>query len=150
MIEIKWLETEKTTLLNIYAPNNRSTHLPFWKKIEEERTLKRLTQPDFTLGDFNVTEDPIDRAPQQLDDTGTIEALRDTQQLWDILDGWRQTHLEEREYTYRANCNGHQIKSRLDKIYIKRARYPLTYDWDIKCSPVPTDHWLAIVKYALN
>ena len=148
MIEIDWLENEKTTILNIYAPNNRSSHQTFWTRIEEERNANGLTQPDFTLGDFNITEEPIDRIPQHLDDAHAIEALRDIRHNWDIQDGWRQTHPDEREYTYRATMNNQHIKSHLDRIYIKKDRAPLAYEWDIRETPVPTDHWLAIVKYS--
>ncbi len=48
----------------------------FWTQIEDERANNNLTIPDFMLEDFNVTEDPIDRFPQHLDDENAIEALR--------------------------------------------------------------------------
>ena len=67
LIKIKWLESEETNILNIYAPNNKSSHPTFWKRIEDTRMRKRLPRPDFMLGDFNVTEDKIDRAPAKPD-----------------------------------------------------------------------------------
>lgn len=148
MIEVEWLETEKTSILNIYAPNNRATHPTFWAGIEETRINKGLPRPDFTLGDFNVTEDPIDRAPPQLDDAQAREALRDIKYSWEIQDEWRQTYPEKKTYTYRAIANGRQIQSRLDRIYTKRTHAPHLYDWKIKPSAVPTNHWLVTVKYA--
>ena len=148
MLEIEWLETEKTSILNIYAPNDRATHPAFWKKIEETRGNKRLARPDLILGDFNVTEDPMDRAPPRLDDTQAIEALRDVKQSWEMQDEWRQTYPEKKVFTYRAHANGQQIQSRLDRIYAKRSCAPHLYDWKIKPSAVPTDHWLVTVKYA--
>ena len=38
--------------------------------------------------------------------------------------------------------------SRLDRIYVAKHLRPLTLDWKIEPSLVPTDHWLAKVKYA--
>ena len=35
----------------------------FWETIDIERRARGLRRPDFMLGDFNVTEDNIDRAP---------------------------------------------------------------------------------------
>ena len=35
--EIKWQKTCTVTILNIYAPNDRSAHANFWAKIMTER-----------------------------------------------------------------------------------------------------------------
>ena len=114
-IQIEWLENEKTTLLNIYAPNRRPMHQQFWMEIDAERHTKRLLCPDFLLGDFSVTENPIDRAPPQLDETIAIDALRDIRQYWDIQDAWRLAYPTDRKYTYHANSNKQEIKYRLDR-----------------------------------
>ena len=148
LLEIEWLESEKTRLTNIYGPNDRAKHPEFWKKIEEERTNRRLPKPDFLLGDFNVTEDAIDRAPAHLDDLAAIEALRDTRLTCEIQDTWRLTYPDEKAYTYRANSNGQQILSRLDRIYAARRKAAMLTEWKITQSPVPTDHWLVVVKYS--
>ena len=88
-IEICWLESETTRLVNIYAPNDRATHLQFWNEINAKRRSKRMPKPDFVLGDFNVTEEQIDRSPACLDDPNAIEALRDLRHAWEIHDAWR-------------------------------------------------------------
>ena len=150
MLEIEWLETEKTSILNIYAPNDRATHPAFWKTIEEMRRNKGLARPDFTIGDFNITEDLMDRAPPRLDDTQAIEAFRDVKQSWEMQDEWRQTYPEKKVFTYRAHANKQQIQSHLDRIYAKRSCAQHLYDRRIKPSAVPTDHWLVTVKYALK
>lgn len=147
-IEICWLESETTRLVNIYAPNDRATHLQFWNEIDAKRRSKRMPKPDFVLGDFNVTEEQIDRSPACLDDPNAIEALRDLRHTWEIHDAWRLAYPTKKIYTYRANANGQQIKSRLDRIYITRRASCMTFDWKACPSPVPTDHWLVTVKYA--
>ena len=135
-------------IVNIYAPNDRAAHLPFWNRVDEVRQNKGIPKPDFVLGDFNVTEEQIDRFPARLDDQNAIEALRDLRHAWEVHDAWRVAFPSEKTYTYRANTNGGQIKSRLDRIYVARQATPMTYDWKITPSPVPTDHWLVAVKYA--
>jgi exonuclease III len=67
-LKIKWHDTEVTTLLNVYAPNTRAAQPEFWRKIDVSKRLYGLRNPDFMLGDFNVTEDAIDRSPPHLDD----------------------------------------------------------------------------------
>jgi hypothetical protein len=100
------------------------------------------------MGDFNVTEDAIDRAPPRLDDTNAKAALQETKQRWKLIDEWRNTHPNETSFTYRANTNGGPILSRLDRIYVAKARTPNVFNWNMAPTPVPTDHWIVSVKYA--
>ncbi|KAH9962195.1 hypothetical protein BC827DRAFT_1155036 [Russula dissimulans] len=86
ILRIKWLETCKTTLLNIYAPNNATEHQTFWDTIERERTSANLPKPNFMLGDFNIMEDLINRAPTRKDNRQATEALRNIHQKWDLQD----------------------------------------------------------------
>jgi exonuclease III len=111
VIKLDWLETESTTLINVYTPNDRAEHQTFWPELKREGDRRRIPNPDFILGDLNVTENPIDRAPARLDDPNAIEALRNLRFSWGISDTWRQNHPSSIEYTYRAQTNGDQIKS---------------------------------------
>ena len=147
-IKITWKDGEETILINVYAPNRRSDHKDFWEKTENERLNKHLRKPDFVLGDFNLTEEPIDRYPAKHDSQGAIAALRDFRLNNDVQDQWRHTYPKTREYTYRALLNGQQVKSRLDRIYVSQSKSKFTFDWKITPSSVPTDHWLVTVKFA--
>jgi exonuclease III len=75
-LKVKWLENEETTLVNIYTPNNRAEHPAFWEMIETRTRVLNLCRPDFMLGDFNLTEENINRAPARQDDLSAIEVLR--------------------------------------------------------------------------
>ena len=75
-LRIKWYENKETKLINIYTPNNRTNHQTFWSKLDAQRTRHNVPKLDFLLGDFNLTEEAIDRAPPKLDNTNAIEALR--------------------------------------------------------------------------
>jgi len=148
ILKIRWLKTCVATILNIYAPNERNKHTSFWAKVLTERRSKGLLIPDFTLGDFNVTEDAIDRRPPKLDDKTTIAALREVQQEWNIRDTWRWANPTENAFTYRAQTHSERIQVRLDRIYISKKAEPFTFDWEIKETSIPTDHAMVSVRYA--
>ena len=95
-LKFKWHE-EEILLINIYTPNNKQDNAQFWEDLDEKRRAKRLRQPDFLLGNFNVTEDPIDRAPTHPDDVNAIAALRN---ILGPKDKWRHAYPNERCFTY--------------------------------------------------
>ncbi|KIK33783.1 hypothetical protein CY34DRAFT_33670, partial [Suillus luteus UH-Slu-Lm8-n1] len=63
VIRTKWHNNTHLTIANIYAPNTHSQHEEFWNTITRTWRKKRLPNPDFIMGDFNITEDSLDRAP---------------------------------------------------------------------------------------
>ena len=147
-IKMKWHENDEILLLNIYTPNNKSEHRAFWKEVDEQWRAKNLRCPDFMLGDFNLTEEEIDRSPPHLDDVRAIEALRNLRQCLDVQDTWRHQFPHERCFTYRAISNGQHISSRIDRIYTAHEAAKFTFDWKMKQTSVPTDHWMVATKYA--
>ncbi|KAF8256657.1 Endonuclease/exonuclease/phosphatase, partial [Lactarius quietus] len=147
-IKIKWKNGEDTLLINVYALNKRNDHKGFWEEVEKERINRCIRKPDFVLGDFNVTEEPIDRAPAKMDSQGAVRALREFRLSSGVQDQWRHAFPKGREYTYRALVDGQPIKSRLDRIYVSHSKVRHTFDWQIAPSSIPTDHWLVTVKYA--
>jgi hypothetical protein len=84
MIKIKWLKSCKTTILNTYAPYDRDIQPEFWATAITNRHTLHAPLPDFVLGDFNLTEDSIDRVPAHFDDDAASEALREVCQVWNI------------------------------------------------------------------
>ena len=146
-IMFNWHETEELLLINVYAPNGKQEQIKFWEDLDTSRRAKGLRRPDFLLGDFNVTEDAIDRAPAHLDDINTIKVLRNLRQCLGLKDAWRHVFPNERNFTYRANNNGQQIKSRIDRIYSSDTAAKSSFDWKLKQMSVPTDHWMVQVKY---
>ncbi|KAH9017332.1 Endonuclease/exonuclease/phosphatase, partial [Lactarius deliciosus] len=147
-INLKWKNDEESLLINVYAPNRRGDHQTFWDKLNEEQINKHLRKPDFILGDFNVTEEPIDRSPPKHDNAGVVEALRDFRLNMEVQDQWRHAHPKAREFMYHTITNDKPVKSRLDRIYVARNKAKYTFDWNTAPSSVPTDHWLVTVKYA--
>ena len=148
VLSIAWSAIKKINILNIYAPVERQRQPDFWNQIEAMRTRARMPRPDFVLGDFNVTEDPIDRSPPHPDDRAATDALRRAKHKWEIQDHWRHTHPNERHFTYRAKREDTWIQSRLDRIYAARKHAPALFGWKAGPTPTPTDHWMVSVKYA--
>ena len=67
MITINWHLERKLTVLNIYAPNETSENAHFWETLLEKYRQGKYKKPDIIAGDFNVTEEAIDRLPPRED-----------------------------------------------------------------------------------
>jgi len=137
-----------TCIMNIYAPNERGEHPTFWAQIDLERHWKCLPKPDFVLGDFNVTEDGINRSPPQDNERIVTDTLRETRLDWNIQDQWRHNNLSGRAFTHKHIRNGKFEYAQLDRIYTGRELANNLFRWKVRPSAVPTDHWLVSVKYA--
>jgi exonuclease III len=146
-MKLKWKENT-TTLINVYAPNNKNKNQDFWKEVENQRVNLGLPKPDFLLRDFNLMEEPIDRSPPKHDNLNAVSALRDLRRSLNVTDQWRHLYNKVREYTYHAMQNQKPIKSRLDRIYIGKKNEKFVFSWTTKPSSVPTDHWLVSVRFA--
>ncbi|KAG1766589.1 Endonuclease/exonuclease/phosphatase [Suillus occidentalis] len=145
VLTLKWHNEKIIKILNIYTPNNPSEHQAFWLKIGSEWSKLNIGKPDFMVGDFNITEDPIDQAPARLDNENAIGALRDLRNTLKLQDTWRIEHPNERKFTFSSN---HQTMSCLDRIYTSDQLANSLLDWDSHVSPIPTDHHMISVRYA--
>jgi exonuclease III len=113
VMKLKWKENT-TTLIDVYAPNNKNKNQDFWKEVKNQRETLSLPKPDFLLGDFNLMEEPIDCSPPKHDNLNAVSALRDLRQSLNITDQWRHLYNKAREYMYHTTQNQKLIKSRLD------------------------------------
>ncbi|KAF8261539.1 Endonuclease/exonuclease/phosphatase [Lactarius quietus] len=149
-IKFKWHKENDITLVNVYMPNDRGEHHTFWELVDTRMRAKGLRHPDMLLGDFNLTEDAIDRAPAHLDDITAIAALRNLRQCFRVKDSWRHMYLDERAFTYLATSHCQKIMSRLDRIYVADTVENAISSWKIKQTVVPSDHWLVAVNFIPN
>ncbi|KAF8262701.1 hypothetical protein EI94DRAFT_1773126 [Lactarius quietus] len=138
-------ELEKVELIS-----GRALAIKFkWHK-ENDITLVNIPEGDMLLGDFNLTEDAIDRAPAHLDNVSAIVALRNLRQCFGVKDLWRHTYPDKRAFTYRATSHSQKIMLRLDRIYVADTTENAISSWKIKQTAVPSDHWLVAVNFAPN
>jgi exonuclease III len=153
MMTIKWHNDATLKLINVYTPNDHDEHEDFWTEIEARRRELDLPKPDIMLGDFNVVEDKIDRAPATENGSENIAAshLIDFYLNLDLQDEWRNTYPTSRVYTYRSNPrynNGDRniSHSRIDRIYVGENSAENVYEWEHGIMDVPSDHHMITVR----
>ncbi|TFY76705.1 hypothetical protein EWM64_g7308 [Hericium alpestre] len=148
MLTIQWHDSSRISVLNIYTPNDAKAHPKFWLDIETAHAATFLPQPNFLLGDFNLVEDAIDRAPAHVDDKATVKALVDFRTPLHLQDTWRHTHPDTKLFTFRGHHGSNYTKSRIDRIYTTALQAENVFEWDSGHSSVPTDHSIISVRYA--
>ena len=88
-ISLKWHHTSTLNAINVYAPNDLNKHPQFWSELREKWADLHLPKPDLLLGDFNLMEDLIDRAPARHENDRAVTALRECRQALSVRDSWR-------------------------------------------------------------
>ncbi|XP_006457624.1 hypothetical protein AGABI2DRAFT_80105, partial [Agaricus bisporus var. bisporus H97] len=149
LMETQWHNTETLNILNIYAPTDMKESQTFWRTLQEKWSDPESTLPfpDITLGDFNVTEHPLDRCNGKWDNHETVESLQNLLNIFQASDGWRTTYPTTQEFTLLHNGNLHQ--SRLDRIYIAEDQLASAHEWKIDDVAIPTDHRLVSVNISI-
>ncbi|KAK0458375.1 Endonuclease/exonuclease/phosphatase, partial [Armillaria novae-zelandiae] len=133
-------------LLNIYAPNVDTEMITFLENlILKMETSQELMNPTI-LGDFNWTENALDRYPMREEPNERVRALfNEIFARWNLIDGWRTTNSNVREFTHRhVNGNKTISASRLDKIYISRDNFIWSFEWKIQRTYI-SDHDMVMV-----
>ncbi|KAH6911108.1 hypothetical protein BKA70DRAFT_1220156 [Coprinopsis sp. MPI-PUGE-AT-0042] len=117
MTTIPWKNgREKLTFLAVYAPNERDQNALFWT------------------------------APPDPDNEDAMEAIQVLKQKLEMVDGWRMENPERIMYSWARPTNQPQnenevsSKSRIDRIYILRSRFPTSCDWKYSSHPIRSDH----------
>jgi len=146
-IKTKWHNNTNLTIANIYTPNTHSQHEEFWNQLMRTWQEKRLPNPDFIMGDFNIMEDALDRAPACPENEQALNALRDLRFQLDVQDTWRMNHPSSQLFTFYSNNN---MYSRLDRIFTSPAHERNIYGWDTCTSAIPTDHRMVLVRFTPN
>ena len=138
LTEIPWQTDEYLRILVVYAPNHARDNQLFWEQLSEIFERNPNMNPDVILGDLNIVEDGLDRAPGHMDDAGAVEALRALKDQVGVADGWRRTNPDWRSFTYTHKANGSQ--SRIDRIYVAEAMLLQSTEWKIETTSILTDH----------
>ncbi|KAH9852797.1 Endonuclease/exonuclease/phosphatase, partial [Lenzites betulinus] len=141
-------------VLCIYAPTSDGVdeRRDFFKKVREYyETHPTVQKPHLIAGDFNNTEDVIDRLPVADPDAslGDLDDLKSALGLM-IADGWRMTHPATRSYTFHRGSGNEATCSRLDRIYVTPDVFARAREWDIIAPGVRTDHNLVTVQVTMT
>lgn len=97
------------------------------------------------MGDFNVTEDPLDRTPARPDNENTIRALRSCRHTLEVRDSWRQTTPSERTFTFTTTSH---TMSRIDRIYAREDIENNLTSWSHDVSSIPSNHKMVSARLA--
>jgi hypothetical protein len=130
-------------ILNIYVPNAPQEHPPFWNNIQHKLTKLHVPTIDVILGDFNITEDIIDRIPTRYDDYSAVEAIHTFRESLNMIDSWRHSNPNTQQFTFISNT--HSL-SRLDRIYTNRNLSNHLSDWEVTDTIIPSDHKMVLAR----
>ena len=106
----------KYTLVNIYAPARDNEKPAFFDKLEN---ILYTTYKDETLilgGDFNYTEDDLDRPLTRNKNVQHSNFLDNTLRLFHLVDAYRTKYRRGQDTTFERKT--YQATSRLDRFYI--------------------------------
>ena len=144
LAEIPWHAGSQIKVLNVYAPNDVGENEILWERLNEITSDNPSLKPDIMLGDFNLVEDSLDRLPCHPDNPNAVAALGVLKGNLDLVDGWRRTFPDRRDYSHHHVPNASQ--GRIDRIYVTSALLSPACDWKIDSTTIETDHWLVSVK----
>ena len=144
MTTVPWHANKSFKILNIYAPNDTSSNEKFWETLNAKTIANSHLKPDIILGDFNIVEDSLDRLPCHTDNPQAVAALGNLKSNLNLIDGWRRTYPDQREYSHQQTSNASQ--GRIDRIYITNDLLETADEWLIHPSTIETDHWIASAK----
>jgi hypothetical protein len=130
--------------LVVYAYNNMGQNANLWLDIATlYRNSPNIPPPNMILGDFNMTEDAIDRMPARNDPEAVVRSLQNLKSLLNIKDAWRESFPDSVQYSYMQNK---KIHSRLDRIYMTDQLAETAVGWKMEPSGIKnTDHDLVSV-----
>ena len=137
LISFRWQHNSTLTAINVYAPNDPNKHSQFWSELTDRWANLNLPEPDILLGDFNITEELLDRSPARHDSEIATRALRECRHRLGVRDSWRTRFPTERSFTF---TTPNHTMSRLDRIYIKEDLEDNVSDWSCDIPGIPTDH----------
>ncbi|KAI5790422.1 hypothetical protein FPQ18DRAFT_236671, partial [Pyronema domesticum] len=129
-------------ILGIYAPNEETNSVNFFNGFHAGEDLSF----HIMLGDFNRCQELYDRTPSRSEDSRVLNALTEGIQNGRLIDGWRESNPDKRQYTYWSN-NELLSASRLDRIYVTQRVFQKCLKWEIISTPGWTDHQAVSVEY---
>ncbi|KAJ7058999.1 Endonuclease/exonuclease/phosphatase [Mycena amicta] len=144
LLSLRWHNGQPLTIVSVYTPNDPTENAEFLELLELK--LKDYRKPDFVLGDHNMVEEAIDRAPQRADSKTVRDAMIKFKPTYGLSDIWRETHPDVLEYTYFQKATG--SRSRIDRILTPSNTKQNLFEWEFDVVSIPTDHMLVTVRYS--
>ena len=124
-------------MINIYAPNDPKEKEDFYKELAKK--LKQNKKETYCLlGDFNCVTEDIYHSPVHRDNENVTEVLNKLLLQNKLIDTWRAQHPQEKKYTFIQK--GTESRARIDRIYLHKDLYKVTYDTKIESNFELSNH----------
>ncbi|KAH9886321.1 Endonuclease/exonuclease/phosphatase [Cubamyces lactineus] len=142
---------EARHVLCIYAPTSEGAaeRREFFEQVALFYELHpNIPKPHLMACDFNNVEDAIDRLPvaESMDSSvTTLDRLKMALGVM-LVDGWRRTHPDERDYTFHRGTGDAATMARLDRIYVRPEVFDYARSWMITQPGVKSDHLLVSIQ----
>jgi ribonuclease HI/exonuclease III len=147
LLTVKWRDEQEIRVLNVYGHNQTIDQREQWVTIQRFWRENDVPKPDFVVGDFNIVEDKLDRAPMNevYENPATLEAFTNMRECLGVEDAWRRTFPDSRMFTY-VSARHHM--SRLDRIYSNPEHNACMFEWFSGRTTIRTDHDMVAAKFA--
>lgn len=146
------INSERYTLINIYAPTKNHTHLQKHFYVNLEKTLGKYIGTNIVIGgDYNVCLNPeIDKCGglhQAVSDSA--KQIANIQESHDLTDVWRSLNENKKRFTWRNMTKKGRVASRLDYWLISSHLLFAVQDTQIEPS-IKTDHSMITLSLYLQ
>ena len=114
------------------------------KIIENLKAHLENKQEDSTpiTGDFNLVTNEQDRSPSHPDDPKLVDSWTAMEKKHDLIDGWRLTYENERQFMHTQNNS----LGRIDRIYTTQSLFKNCIEWSIENNCGISDHQITTVR----
>ncbi|KAI0324832.1 DNase I-like protein [Cubamyces sp. BRFM 1775] len=132
---------ETRNILCVYAPTSDGVaeRCTFYEQLAQfYENHPNVPTPQLMAGDFNNI---IDSSVTSLDNLKITLGVM-------LVDGWRRTYPDERDYSFHRGTGEAATMARLDRIYVRPEVFDFVRAWRITQPGVKTDHLLVSVQLA--
>ena len=143
-IKIEWKQNTYKTIA-IYSPNPNKEKILFYKDLKDKINWGETELNNILMGDFNMTEEDIDRMPPRPEDSKVKQAFGKIKRKYELEDTWRHFNEDKLEFTH-TSTNGSM--SRIDRIYTNKHLLKNIQTTYITTSAKLSDHDIVVTEIA--
>jgi len=141
ILKLEWNDC-KMTIINVYIPNLKSNKAKIIKKLRDHLETQPEENNLLVIGDFNFITDEQNRFPSHADDSNLTNRWNELEIHNELVDGWRATHPNERQFTHAQVDN----LERIDRIYITKTFLGSCLEWTIESNWELSDYQITTVR----
>ncbi|KDQ10218.1 hypothetical protein BOTBODRAFT_178419 [Botryobasidium botryosum FD-172 SS1] len=143
-VKIEWKKDNPIEIINTYCPNEPKAKIEFLEKLRKKIKKNKGIKNPLVMGDFNFTEDDIDRFPMRPDDNKVVKTFTKLKKDLNLVDTWRSINPGKINYTFTQTRPEGTSMSRIDRIYHNKKLESLVTKAKITSSAGISDHKITI------